>query len=698
MEKKPKLSVIIPTYNQKKYITECLDSIYCQKGMDFEVIVVDDGSTDGTADTLREYAKAHSSLRVLTEENRGAGAARNRGLRCARGEFVLFMDSDDFLEAGAFDIIDRITEMITADVYLYNFKTYDDKSGKTDFQPPFKELDSILTVGGEKYRYAMTSFEKRKEFFIWSFVAPWTKILRRSFVVDNSLKFDELFSTNDRTFHFASLIKSSSVVILDACLINYRINNSDSLTGSYNPSKFNNRKKAYFSTLRFIDKGDRLLSEAFFKVTVLDFVSFFQKTDASNKYEVFLETVKFFKSLDVSGISCIHDEGDRFGFLYNFFVRSEYLLNMGSACIVPVIFATNEKYLPYLAVSIRSLVENSAKESFYDVYVLHTGISELNLIKLCGMGEENVHIRAVDMSVLTRGLPLYEKGHFSVEMYYRILIPELLWQYGKVLYIDCDTVIRKDPSELLSVDLGDNVIGAVRNPLDNDMRRYVTRILNVDENEYFNSGVLIISTDSFKKNGIRKKCFDILKEYKNLACPDQDILNISCKSRCVYLDSVWNFQVGNHSYTTAFKYEKLSEVGIIHYTTGNKPWNTKGLPLSEPFWAYARKTPYYEDILLNFTSSVMRLRELGRDATQGVETVRRNVINSKEQGRRRVINPHYTPEKSWVSWPFRFALQFFRVWKRRGFVSARYYARIKIRYVWGRITKKVDRENNSIIR
>lgn len=669
-----------------------------QKGVDFEVIVVDDGSTDGTADTLREYAKSHGDLRILTQKNKGAGAARNRGIDCARGELVLFMDSDDFLEAGAFDIIAAITEKITADVYLYNFKTFDDKSGEVVLQSAFSGLKSTLTVGGAGYGYSETSFEERKEFFIWSSAAPWTKILRRSFIVENSLKFDELHSTNDRTFHFAALIKSGSIVILDAHLINYRINNSNSLTGSYNESKFENRKKAYYSSLGFIDKSDTLLYESFFKVTVLDFVSFFHRTGAKDKYRVFLETIKFFKSLDVSGISSVNDERDRLGFMYNFFLQGEYLLQESEECIVPIAFATNDKYLPYLAVSISSLIENSSEKKFYDVYVLHTGLSELNQIRICNMSTENVHIRTVDTSTLTDGLPLYEKGHFSVEMYYRILIPELLWQYGKVLYIDCDTVIRTDVSELLSVDLGDNAIGAVRNPLDNDMRRYVTRVLNIGDDGYFNSGVLLICTDSFKKNGIKDKCFEILQRYKNLACPDQDALNISCLGKCLYLDDGWNFQTGNHGYTAAYKYESLANVKIIHYTTGNKPWNTRGLPLSEVFWSYARKTSYYEDILLNFAGSALRLESLGRDASLGVETVRRNIINSKNQSHYRVINPFYLPEKSFISWPFRFAAQFLRVWKRRGFAAAKYYAKIKIKYVSGRLSGRVDRNNNSIIK
>ena len=88
----------------------------------------------------------------------------------------------------------------------------------------------------------------KKEFFIWSYVAPWNKLYKRTFIEENQLKFDEIFSTNDRTFYFSSLVKSKKIVTMDASLINYRINNATSLTGTYNESKFNNRKLAYQSS------------------------------------------------------------------------------------------------------------------------------------------------------------------------------------------------------------------------------------------------------------------------------------------------------------------------------------------------------------------------------------------------------------------------------------------------------------------
>ena len=94
----PKFSIIIPVYNVEKYLVECLESIVNQSFKDFEVICVNDGSTDNSLEILQKYAENDERFKVLNQENQGQGIARNNALNIANGEYILFVDPDDFIE------------------------------------------------------------------------------------------------------------------------------------------------------------------------------------------------------------------------------------------------------------------------------------------------------------------------------------------------------------------------------------------------------------------------------------------------------------------------------------------------------------------------------------------------------------------------------------------------------------------------
>ena len=98
-----KISLIIPIYNEEKYLEECLDSVLNQTFTDFEIICINDGSTDSSLKILEKYKSISDKLKVITQENRGLGHARNRGLEIAKGEYICFLDGDDWLAKEAFE-------------------------------------------------------------------------------------------------------------------------------------------------------------------------------------------------------------------------------------------------------------------------------------------------------------------------------------------------------------------------------------------------------------------------------------------------------------------------------------------------------------------------------------------------------------------------------------------------------------------
>ena len=114
------ISIIVPVYNASLYLRECLDSILTQSYTDYELILVDDGSTDGSEAILSAYRDAYPCIKLIRQENKGVSAARNRGLDCAVGEWVAFIDADDYLLPGALALLVDRAYTTKADVVIAN--------------------------------------------------------------------------------------------------------------------------------------------------------------------------------------------------------------------------------------------------------------------------------------------------------------------------------------------------------------------------------------------------------------------------------------------------------------------------------------------------------------------------------------------------------------------------------------------------
>ena len=114
------ISVIVPVYNAEKYLNKCLDSIFIQKGS-FEVIVVNDGSTDNSLNILEQYAQKHSNLRIITQKNQGVAGARNTGIKAAKNKYLTFVDSDDWLEPDAFKKAINLIKQDKSDVVITGY-------------------------------------------------------------------------------------------------------------------------------------------------------------------------------------------------------------------------------------------------------------------------------------------------------------------------------------------------------------------------------------------------------------------------------------------------------------------------------------------------------------------------------------------------------------------------------------------------
>ena len=218
----PKVSVILPVYNVEKYLAECLDSIRAQTLKDIEIIAVDDGSTDGSLAVLRKYAQTEPRLKVISRKNGGAGAARNTGMDQAKGKYLFFHDPDDFSRPQMLERLVATAEAAAADVVVAGRCLYDDKT-KAIVKTIHLPAHVMACPNAFTYR------DVAGRFFSSFGFAPWNKLFRREFVLQEKLRYQELPRNNDMYFILVSLIAAKRIAALDEAYYCYRTNVATSL-------------------------------------------------------------------------------------------------------------------------------------------------------------------------------------------------------------------------------------------------------------------------------------------------------------------------------------------------------------------------------------------------------------------------------------------------------------------------------------
>ncbi len=223
-----KISVIIPVYNVEKYLEECLKSITNQTFKDIEIICVDDGSTDHSLDILNKFALYDSRFKIIHQKNKGAGAARNRGMEIAGGEFLYFIDSDDFADLKILEKMYYEITMAGSDICVcknfYKNTNINHKNplSKNDrFSLLFKFFKDIHHKNN-KYRI-FNRYNSADNLFQICNIPPYTKLYRHSFIKQNRIKFQEIKTCNDVFFNFFSIACANSITIINEKLVVHRI-------------------------------------------------------------------------------------------------------------------------------------------------------------------------------------------------------------------------------------------------------------------------------------------------------------------------------------------------------------------------------------------------------------------------------------------------------------------------------------------
>mgnify|MGYP000939052243 FL=1 len=216
------VSVIIPVFNAEKYISTCIESLISQSYSDFEIICVDDGSTDNSPRILQQYMSMDPRIKIIEQKNQFAGNARNTGMEVASGKYCMFLDVDDFFEKNMIELQVRQIERDHADICICDADIYDDQAST------FRKSEWLLAKSYIPH-VPFNREEIKDHIFFIKTPAAWNMIISAAFIKKYALRFQETKNTNDLYFTYAVLNLAQKITVVDMVLVHYRMGTGSNL-------------------------------------------------------------------------------------------------------------------------------------------------------------------------------------------------------------------------------------------------------------------------------------------------------------------------------------------------------------------------------------------------------------------------------------------------------------------------------------
>ena len=270
--------------------------------------------------------------------------------------------------------------------------------------------------------------------------------------------------------------------------------------------------------------------------------------------------------------------------------------------VIPIFYTADDAYAPYLSVSIISLLKNANPDYAYEIYVVYDKMSlrtltKLKTLKVLREKDARIHLKPMKevLSFMTeRPNTRLNASMFTLTIYYRIFIAQMFPQYEKGIYLDSDTVVAGDISEMYNVNLGKKyLLGAVNDfsiKKNKPFMDYVEGVVGIPRDEYFNSGVLLLNLAELRRLRFDEHFLYLLVRYDfDTVAPDQDYLNAMCYGKVKLLSSKWDAM-------PAKDVPPMKDPGIVHYNLYFKPWFYDDIDYEVYFWRYAAHSPFLKQI------------------------------------------------------------------------------------------------------
>ena len=264
--------------------------------------------------------------------------------------------------------------------------------------------------------------------------------------------------------------------------------------------------------------------------------------------------------------------------------------------VIDIFYSFDDNFTKYVSVSLYSLIENASKNYDYHIHLLHQSLTDKSKELIMSLEKPGFSFEFEDvtdyLSTLSRDLPL--RDYYSKTTYYRLFIADMHPELNKSLYIDSDTVIQGDISELYNTDISDYYLAACHEQAMlnvNEFGNYVEQCVGVSRYNFFNCGVLLINSKEWRTHKVLNRFMGLLNQYDFLVTQDEDYLNLICKDHVLFLDQKWNYE-------TMFELPcPQNEIGVFHYIMFEKPWHYNSCPYADVYYSYAKKSPCYDEIM-----------------------------------------------------------------------------------------------------
>lgn len=548
MDSAPKISVIIPIYNPGGYLNSCLESLSRQEFADFEVICVDDGSTDKkTSEILATYAANDNRFKVLKQKNSGPATARNNGFRYSRGEYISFVDADDYVSRDFIGGLYKAAKESQSDIAVVEeIVCFDDEGASTSKQSGFENFRKSRAKDCATAAILATG-------------VSWNKIYRRKFLIENDIFYMDGMKCHaeDNYFSAAAIIAAGVNISVAKGAIYYWRQHGSSITKNITRESLEESAHVY-----------EILKEKLSKANIVDKTYWLNVVNKRALRDLRYSARNidvddnFFKSLDqrfasTIDVCCIADE--------NYVVPTMVFLES-------VRRAKNST----TKLSITILVPQGAKEKMISLEKLSSKGFRVNLVEVNGKQFDNLH-KYKDNDNFCMASP---------SAMFKFIIPDIFKNLDRILYIDTDLIVRKDLMDLFMTTMDNDYMCAVV-----DMWAPVTTREDIKGfKNYFNSGMMLMNLRKMREENLPERLICAKMNATNFNLMDQDVFNEVCAGKVRMLDIKFNFlpvcykrhknkfdlSVVNRIYNS--NYKTIEEVAhdpvVVHWAGSDKPWVT----------------------------------------------------------------------------------------------------------------------------